>query len=128
VQGQALNGELGVGDTNSTYLAVPTAVTGNLSFSDISLGEKFTCGIAGSKAFCWVSLPMRLAHDSRLFLLMHRTRAARCQPASSSQPIVPSHPPLCVCRGAANRGGWGAAAMPALALQLKLQAAIALFL
>ncbi len=55
LQGQALNGELGVGDTNSTYLAVPTSVAGNLSFSDISLGEKFTCGIAGSKAFCWVS-------------------------------------------------------------------------
>ncbi|KAI7838582.1 hypothetical protein COHA_007653 [Chlorella ohadii] len=53
--GQALNGELGVGDTNSTYLAVPTSVAGNLSFSDISLGEKFTCGIAGSKAFCWGS-------------------------------------------------------------------------
>ncbi len=55
VQGQALNGELGVGDTNSTYLAVPTAVAGNFSFTDISLGEKFACGIASSKAFCWVS-------------------------------------------------------------------------
>ena len=64
MQGQAVNGELGVGDVNSTYLAVPTAVAGNLSFSDISLGEKFTCGIAGSKAFCWVSLLLRLAHDS----------------------------------------------------------------
>ena len=54
VQGQALNGELGVGDVKATYLAVPTVVTGNLSFSDISLGEKFTCGIADGKSFCWV--------------------------------------------------------------------------
>ena len=54
LQGQALNGELGVGAVNGTYLAAPTPVASNLTFTSLSLGDKFSCGIAGSRAHCWV--------------------------------------------------------------------------
>ena len=57
VQGQAVNGELGVGAVtggSAAYLAVPTPVAGNLTFTSLSLGDKFSCGIAAGRAHCWV--------------------------------------------------------------------------
>ena len=55
-----MNGELGVGDTDATYLAKPAPVDGGRVFTDLAAGERFTCGIADSKAFCWVCHCCRL--------------------------------------------------------------------
>jgi alpha-tubulin suppressor-like RCC1 family protein len=49
-------GELGTGDTTSAPVSTPTAVTGNLSFTQISAGAQSTCGlVSGGQAYCWGS-------------------------------------------------------------------------
>ena len=51
--GQNVEGELGDGTTTSPRLT-PVAVTGGLSFAQVSTGGAHSCGVTpGSKAYCW---------------------------------------------------------------------------
>ena len=49
--GDNKSGQLGDGSTTSRTDAV--AVSGDLSFSQISVGNAHTCGLIGGKAYCW---------------------------------------------------------------------------
>ena len=96
VQGQALDGELGVGAVNGSYLAVPTPVAGNLTFTSLSLGDKFSCGIADGRAQCWVrgaghcsNAPCKQACWSaavrKLLLCFPTCLVQACQPTCNQQ-------------------------------------------
>ena len=117
LQGQAVNGELGVGDVNSTYLATPAPVAGNLTFTGLALGEKFTCGVADSKAYCWVSTNG----------LGHGVCCMPCTRKACQQQLHPLAHRTSACRAAASRGAWAPAAMPARVCRLKWLATTPLF-
>jgi len=49
-----LNDHGRLGDGTTTQRAVPTLVTGGLSFAQVSAGHRFTCGLTtGNVAYCW---------------------------------------------------------------------------
>ncbi len=47
-------GQLGIGATDTSSRNVPTAVSGNLKFIEISSGSRYTCGLTtAGDAYCW---------------------------------------------------------------------------
>lgn len=47
-------GELGIGLPDTTVIAAPVAVGGNLTFSSLAAGVYFTCGVTSADvAYCW---------------------------------------------------------------------------
>lgn len=52
--GANASGQLGNGTTSAT--ALPVAVSGGLAFSTVSAGDRYSCGVAASRAaYCWGS-------------------------------------------------------------------------
>ncbi len=52
--GDNTSGELGTGSTGG-FSGAPVAVSGGLTFTQLSAGDVFTCGVSGSAAYCWGS-------------------------------------------------------------------------
>lgn len=47
-------GQLGTGSTSPSYIPTPTAVTGGLTFTKISVGGRHVCGLTSAgAAYCW---------------------------------------------------------------------------
>jgi alpha-tubulin suppressor-like RCC1 family protein len=52
--GDNTSGEIGNGTTGGP-LAAPVAVGGGLTFTELTAGDGFTCGVSGGAAYCWGS-------------------------------------------------------------------------